>query len=242
MNALNVENMNVHYGAVHAVQGVSFQVAEREIVSIVGSNGAGKSTIMWALSGVKGLSSGRIELFGAPLPSKPHEVVAHRLALVPERRRLFSDLSVNENLIMGAYLRSDCDEVEYDMERCFELFPVLKQRLRQRSGTLSGGEQQMLAVGRALLARPKLMMMDEPSLGLAPLVVRDIFEIIRQLSAEGITILLIEQNANAALRAAHYGYVLETGSISISGEGRALLEDSRVRDAYLGEAKDRKKA
>lgn len=234
MNALNVENMNVHYGAVHAVQGVSFQVAEREIVSIVGSNGAGKSTIMWALSGVKGLSGGRIELFGKSLPQKPHEVVAHGLALVPERRRLFSDLSVNENLIMGAYLRSDCDEVEHDMERCFELFPVLKQRLRQRSGTLSGGEQQMLAISRAMMSRPRMLLLDEPSLGLAPILVDALMVAIQRIRSEGMTVLLVEQNAARALEIADTGYILEAGRFIKSGPGRELAEDPEVKKAYLG--------
>ena len=234
MNALNIEKMNVHYGAVHAVQGVSFQVAEREIVSIVGSNGAGKSTIMWALSGVKELSGGRVELFGKPLPPKPHEVVAHGLALVPERRRLFSDLSVNENLIMGAYLRSDCDEVEYDMERCFELFPVLKQRLRQRSGTLSGGEQQMLAISRALMSRPRMLLLDEPSLGLAPILVDALMVAIQRIRSEGMTVLLVEQNAARALEIADRGYILEAGRFIKSGPGHELAEDPEVKKAYLG--------
>ncbi len=234
MNALDVENLNVHYGAVHAVQGVSFAVAEGEVVAIVGSNGAGKSTIMWALSGVKERSGGVIELFGSPLPSRPHDVVARGLALVPERRRLFSDLSVEENLVMGAYLRGDDEGTKQDRERCFQLFPVLKQRLSQRSGTLSGGEQQMLAISRALMSRPRLLLLDEPSLGLAPILVDALMDTILRIRNEGVTVLLVEQNAARALEIADRGYILDAGRFVKSGPGLELAEDPEIRRAYLG--------
>ncbi|NLM71768.1 MAG: ABC transporter ATP-binding protein, partial [Synergistaceae bacterium] len=206
---------------------------EGEIVSIVGSNGAGKSTIMWALSGVKELSGGGVKLFGEKLPSKPHEVVARGLALVPERRRLFSELTVDENLVMGAYRRSD-DGVEGDMERCFDLFPVLKQRLRQIAGTLSGGEQQMLAISRALMSRPRILLLDEPSLGLAPILVDALMGTIQRIRGEGMTVLLVEQNAARALEIADRGYILESGEFVKSGPGAELAEDPEVQEAYLG--------
>ncbi|MDI9369844.1 MAG: ABC transporter ATP-binding protein [Synergistota bacterium] len=233
MKALDVDSMSVHHGAVHAVRGISFSVGEGEIVSIVGSNGAGKSTIMWALSGVKELSGGGVKLFGEKLPSKPHEVVARGLALVPERRRLFSELTVDENLVMGAYRRSD-DGVEGDMERCFDLFPVLKQRLRQIAGTLSGGEQQMLAISRALMSRPRILLLDEPSLGLAPILVDALMGTIQRIRGEGMTVLLVEQNAARALEIADRGYILESGEFVKSGPGAELAEDPEVQEAYLG--------
>ena len=234
MNALRVEDLNVHYGTIHAVQGISFSLEEREIVSIVGSNGAGKSTVMWTLSGVAERSAGTVELFGEPLPGKPHEIVARGLALVPERRRLFSALTVSENLIMGAYLRKADASVEEDMERCFQLFPILKQRLKQRSGTLSGGEQQMLAISRALMSRPKILLLDEPSLGLAPLLVETLMETILRIRSEGMTVLLVEQNATQALEISDRGYILEAGRFLKSGLGRELAGDPEIRKAYLG--------
>ena len=238
MSLLKVDNIHVYYGAIHAIKGISFEVNEGEIVTLIGANGAGKSTTLRAISGLVNVKGGTIEFAGEDITGMdPQKVVSKGIAMVPEGRRVFSNLTVAENLKIGAYLRKDEDGIRKDMEHVYDLFPRLRERSWQMAGTLSGGEQQMLAVGRALMTRPKLMMMDEPSLGLAPLVVRDIFHIIRQLSQEGITILLIEQNANAALKCASYGFVLETGVITMEGKGLELLEDPRVRDAYLGEAK-----
>lgn len=239
---LSVKNINVYYGSIHAIKDVSFHVDEGEIVTLIGANGAGKTTTMHAISGLLKLASGEITYDGNLISKmEAHKIVRLGLAQVPEGRRVFSGLTVQQNLSMGAYTRHDGkDAIQSDYDMVFDLLPRLKERRNQPAGTLSGGEQQMLAVGRAMMARPKLMMMDEPSLGLAPLVVRDIFHIIRQLSQEGITILLIEQNANAALKCASYGFVLETGVITMEGKGLELLEDPRVRDAYLGEAKHKK--
>jgi len=234
MSALRVEDLNVHYGTIHAVQGVSFSVGEMEIVSIVGSNGAGKSTIMWTLAGVVERSGGYVEIFGERLPRKPHEVVARGLALVPERRRLFTPLSVEENLVMGAYRRKKGKDLQDDMERCFQLFPILKQRLRQRAGTLSGGEQQMLAISRALMSRPRVLLLDEPSLGLAPIVVEILMETILRIRGEGMTVLLVEQNATQALEISDRGYILEAGRFQKSGPGRELARDPEIIKAYLG--------
>ncbi len=234
MSALRVEDLNVHYGTIHAVQGVSFSVGEREIVSIVGSNGAGKSTIMWTLAGVVERSGGYVEIFGERLPRKPHEVVARGLALVPERRRLFTPLSVEENLVMGAYRRKKGKDLQDDMERCFQLFPILKQRLRQRAGTLSGGEQQMLAISRALMSRPRVLLLDEPSLGLAPIVVEILMETILRIRGEGMTVLLVEQNATQALEISDRGYILEAGRFQKSGPGPELARDPEIIKAYLG--------
>ncbi len=234
MSALLVEDLNVHYGTIHAVQGVSFSVGEREIVSIVGSNGAGKSTIMWTLAGVVERSGGNVEIFGERLPHKPHEVVARGLALVPERRRLFTPLSVEENLVMGAYRRKKGKELQDDMERCFQLFPILKQRLGQRAGTLSGGEQQMLAISRALMSRPRVLLLDEPSLGLAPIVVEILMETILRIRGEGMTVLLVEQNATQALEISDRGYILEAGRFQKSGPGPELARDPEIIKAYLG--------
>ncbi len=234
MSALRVEDLNVHYGTIHAVQGVSFSVGEREIVSIVGSNGAGKSTIMWTLAGVVERSGGYVEIFGERLPRKPHEVVARGLALVPERRRLFTPLSVEENLVMGAYRRKKGKDLQDDMERCFQLFPILKQRLRQRAGTLSGGEQQILAISRALMSRPRVLLLDEPSLGLAPIVVEILMETILRIRGEGMTVLLVEQNATQALEISDRGYILEAGRFQKSGPGPELARDPEIIKAYLG--------
>ena len=241
MSLLKVTDLKVNYGGIKALKGITFAVKEGEIVTLIGANGAGKSTTLRSISGIVPVAGGKIEFDGEDLTGRdPQKIVSRGIALVPEGRRVFSNLTVAENLKIGAYLRKDEDGIRRDMLHVYEVFPRLKERSWQMAGTLSGGEQQMLAVGRAMMARPKLMMMDEPSLGLAPLVVRDIFHIIRQLSQEGITILLIEQNANAALKCANYGYVLETGSITLEGKGLELLENPRVRDAYLGEAKHRK--
>ena len=220
---------------IEALKGISFDVEQGQIVTLIGANGAGKSTTLRAISGLVKTASGAINFMGRDIiPFNAQQVVAEGIAMVPEGRRVFDNLTVKENLKIGAYLRKDKDEIEAGIEDIYQRFPRLKEREWQLAGTLSGGEQQMLAVGRAMMARPKLLMMDEPSLGLAPLVVRDIFAIIRELKSEGITILLIEQNANAALRCADQAYVLETGRITMSGTGAQLLADQRVRDAYLG--------
>ena len=229
---LKVKDLKVNYGGIEALKGISFDVEQGQIVTLIGANGAGKSTTLRAISG---LVKTAINFMGRDIiPFNAQQVVAEGIAMVPEGRRVFDNLTVKENLKIGAYLRKDRDEIESGIEDIYQRFPRLKEREWQLAGTLSGGEQQMLAVGRAMMARPKLLMMDEPSLGLAPLVVRDIFAIIRELKAEGITILLIEQNANAALRCADQAYVLETGRITMQGTGEELLADQRVRDAYLG--------
>ena len=234
---LIVKDLKVNYGGIEALKGISFDVEQGQIVTLIGANGAGKSTTLRAISGLVKTASGAINFMGRDIiPFNAQQVVAEGIALVPEGRRVFDNLTVKENLKIGAYLRKDKDEIESGIEDIYQRFPRLKEREWQLAGTLSGGEQQMLAVGRAMMARPKLLMMDEPSLGLAPLVVRDIFAIIRELKSEGITILLIEQNANAALRCADQAYVLETGRITMSGTGAQLLADQRVRDAYLGSA------
>ena len=234
---LKVKDLKVNYGGIEALKGISFEVEQGQIVTLIGANGAGKSTTLRAISGLVKTASGAINFMGRDIiPFNAQQVVAEGIAMVPEGRRVFDNLTVKENLKIGAYLRKDKDEIESGIEDIYQRFPRLKEREWQLAGTLSGGEQQMLAVGRAMMARPKLLMMDEPSLGLAPLVVRDIFAIIRELKSEGITILLIEQNANAALRCADQAYVLETGRITMSGTGAQLLADQRVRDAYLGSA------
>ncbi|MGN1006331.1 MAG: ABC transporter ATP-binding protein, partial [Aristaeellaceae bacterium] len=217
-------------------KGVSIQVNEGEIVSLIGANGAGKSTTLRAISGLERAQSGKILYNGEDITGKPSKYMVEKgLILVPEGRLIFPDMTVLENLKIGAYLRNDRD-VEADIQRMYALFPRLKERAWQMAGTLSGGEQQMLAVGRALMSKPKLLMMDEPSLGLAPLVVKDIFSIIRTIRDSGVTVLLIEQNANAALKIADRGYVLETGRITLEGSGRELLSDPAVRSAYLGKS------
>ncbi len=241
MSLLTVSNLQVSYGGIEALKSISFEVARGQIVTLIGANGAGKSTTLRAISGLVPVKAGGITFDGRDITSlDTSRIVGEGIVLVPEGRRVFPNLSVLENLRIGAFLRKDRPEIEAAIEYVYERFPRLKERHWQMAGTLSGGEQQMLAVGRALMARPKLIMMDEPSLGLAPLVVRDIFSIIHRLRDEGITILLIEQNANAALRAADYGYVLETGRITMEGAGMELLNDQRVRDAYLGQARKRR--
>ena len=208
---------------------------EGEIVTLIGANGAGKSTTLRTICGLVRPSAGRIVYDGRDITSQSTQrIVSEGIALVPEGRRVFDNLTVKENLLIGAYLRKDKESIQADVEHVYELFPRLKEREWQSAGTLSGGEQQMLAVGRAMMTRPRILMMDEPSLGLAPLIVKDIFSIIRALNETGMTILLIEQNANAALRCAHHAYVLETGRITMSGTGASLLADQRVQDAYLG--------
>ena len=232
---LEVKDLRVSYGGIEALRGISFKVEEGQIVTLIGANGAGKSTTLRTISGIVRAKGGSILYEGHNiLGLDAQKIVERGISLVPEGRRVFPNLTVLENLRIGAYLRKDEAGIRDDLERVHTLFPRLKERGWQLAGTLSGGEQQMLAVGRAMMARPKLMMMDEPSLGLAPLVVKDIFAIIRQLSEQGITILLIEQNANAALHAAHYGYVLQTGTIILQDTGEALLNNQSVQEAYLG--------
>ena len=235
MNMLKVTNLKVSYGGIEALKGISFDVEQGQIVTLIGANGAGKSTTLRSISGLVKPAGGSINFMGQDITNlNPQRIVSTGISLVPEGRRVFANLTVKENLKIGAYLRQDKEEIEETIRDIYHRFPRLKEREWQLAGTLSGGEQQMLAVGRAMMARPKLMMMDEPSLGLAPLVVKDIFSIIRDLKSEGITILLIEQNANAALRCADYGLVLETGSITMTGTGESLLNDERVKAAYLG--------
>ena len=231
---LNVETLNVYYGAIHAIKGVSFHVDEGEVVTLIGANGAGKSTTLQTISGLLRSRTGSIEFCGENISRlQPHKIVERGLAQVPEGRRIFLQMSVQENLEMGAYTQSGAS-VERDLERVYEQFPRLKERRRQVAGTLSGGEQQMLAIGRALMSHPKLLMLDEPSMGLAPILVEQIFEIIQGLHKGGTTILLVEQNAQMALSVADRAYVMETGCISLSGTGRELAESDLVRRAYLG--------
>ena len=231
---LKVENINVYYGAIHAIKGVSFHVDEGEIVTLIGANGAGKSTTLQTISGLLRSRTGSIEFCGENISKlPPHKIVEKGLAQVPEGRLIFLQMSVQENLDMGAYTQSGAGVGE-DIERVFEQFPRLKERRRQIAGTLSGGEQQMLAIGRALMSRPKLLMLDEPSMGLAPILVEQIFEIIQSLHKSGTTILLVEQNAQMALSVADRAYVMETGAISLSGTGRELAESDQVKKAYLG--------
>jgi branched-chain amino acid transport system ATP-binding protein len=233
---LEIQDLVVSYGGIEAVKGISLRVPEGKIVTLIGSNGAGKSTTLKTIAGLVKAKSGTILLDGQNILGKStDEIVSRGVTLVPEGRRVFPNLTVEENLRIGAYLRKD--NIRPDMDNVFELFPRLKERAWQLAGTLSGGEQQMLAVGRALMAKPKLIMMDEPSLGLAPLVVRDIFAIIRTINQQGITVLLIEQNANMALKTADWAYVMQTGVLLMQGEGRELLENEEVKAAYLGKAK-----
>ncbi len=232
---LKIDNLHVSYGGIRALRGISLEVPDGKIVTLIGANGAGKSTTLQAISGLVRAADGTINYDGQNLTNySTDRIISAGIALVPEGRRVFPDLTVLENLRIGAYLRSDRDGIEKDIEWVYTLFPRLQERSWQLAGTLSGGEQQMLAVGRALMSRPKLMMMDEPSLGLAPIIVQDIFKIIREINRQGVTILLIEQNANMALKIADYAYVLETGSITMEGPGQVLLKDERIRKAYLG--------
>ena len=235
---LSVKNMQVSYGGIEAVKGISFDVPKGDIVTLIGANGAGKSTTLKAVAGLVKPKSGTIEFEGANITGKdPSDIVAKGITLVPEGRRVFSNMTVLENIKIGAYLRKD--NLSEDIAWVYDLFPRLKEREWQLAGTLSGGEQQMLAVARALMSRPKVIMMDEPSLGLAPIIVKGIFDIIREINKQGVTILLVEQNANMALKAADLGYVMETGRITMSGPGRELAENEEIKAAYLG--KSRKK-
>ena len=230
---LQVESINVYYGSIHAVKDVSFRVEQGEVVTLIGANGAGKSTTLNTVAGLLHSRAGSVRFLGEELRHVPgHKLVGRGMALVPEGRRIFQQMTVQENLDMGGYCRGG--DKSADVERVFERFPRLKERRRQVAGTLSGGEQQMLAMGRALMSHPRLLMLDEPSMGLAPLLVEQIFDIIRQLHADGTTILLVEQNAQAALAVADRGYVLETGRIVTEGSGAALLESDAIKKAYLG--------
>ncbi|WP_300603062.1 ABC transporter ATP-binding protein [uncultured Oscillibacter sp.] len=232
---LKIENLHVSYGGIQALRGISLEVPDGKIVTLIGANGAGKSTTLRTITGLVKASSGSIQWNGEELLGRSiDKIVGSGIAMSPEGRRVFADMSVLENLRIGAYLRTDKAEIEKDVQWVYSLFPRLEERSWQLAGTLSGGEQQMLAVGRALMSRPKLMMLDEPSLGLAPLVVQDIFSIIREINKQGVTVLLIEQNANMALKIADLAYVLETGNITMSGTGAELLADEKVREAYLG--------
>ena len=232
---LYINNLHVHYGGIHALKGISMKVPKGKIITLIGANGAAKSTTLRCISGLVKSSEGNIKYSEKEITKmETREIVSQGIVLVPEGRRVFSNLNVDENLILGSYLRNDKAEIKRDKDWIFNLFPILKERIHQTAGTLSGGEQQMLAVGRALMSKPKLLMMDEPSLGLAPLIVHDIFEIIKKINSLGVTILLIEQNAKAALEIADYGYVLETGSIVLEGEGKSLLKNDEVQKAYLG--------
>lgn len=231
---LSVNDLHVYYGAIHAVKGVSLEVNEGEIVTLIGANGAGKSTVLNTISGLLHAKTGTIEFMGSPINTMaPNKIVQLGLAQCPEGRRVFAHMTVEENLEMGAYTRPN-SSIEGNLEHVYELFPRLKERSKQISGTLSGGEQQMLAMGRALMSRPKMLLLDEPSMGLAPILVDEIFSIIRQVNKTGVTVLLVEQNATKALEIADYSYVLSTGKIVSSGEGRSLLTDASVRSAYLG--------
>ncbi len=230
---LKVKDLKVNYGGIEAVKGISFEVPEKSIVTLIGANGAGKSTTLKTISGLVKPKSGSVEFMGEDITGKdPTTIMSKGITLVPEGRKIFPNLTVLENLKIGAYLRND--DITEDLNWVYDLFPRLKERSWQLGGTLSGGEQQMLAVGRALMSRPKVMMMDEPSLGLAPLIVRGIFDIIREVNKQGVTILLIEQNANMALQTADIGYVLETGNITMTGSGKELLANEAVKAAYLG--------
>ena len=232
---LKIDNIHVYYGAIHALKGVSLEVHNGEIVTLIGANGAGKSTTLRTVSGLLAPKSGGISFLGENIAGMPaHEIVKHGISQVPEGRRIFAEMSVQENLEMGAFTRKDKAGVEKDFEIVYNRFPRLKERRKQQAGTLSGGEQQMLAMGRALMSRPKLLLLDEPSMGLAPLLIKEIFSIIEDINREGTTVLLVEQNANMALSIAHRAYVMETGRITLQGAAKELAASEDVRKAYLG--------
>jgi len=236
MNLLEIEELKIAYGGINAVKGIDLVVREGEMVALIGANGAGKTSTLKAISGILHPASGRIRYRGADITGSPaYTLVERGLALVPEGRQVFGRLTVQENLRMGAYARRDAAQVKADLARIYELFPRLYERRTQTGGTLSGGEQQMLAIGRALMSAPRLLLLDEPSMGLAPLMVQRIFETIRKVAAEGVTVLLVEQNAKLALELSHRGYVMESGAISLTADSTALLNDPQVRQAYLGE-------
>lgn len=235
MTMLKVDNLSVHYGVIQAVKDVSFEVNEGEVVTLIGANGAGKTSILRTISGLVRPSAGKIEFLGQEIQKEPaRKIVASSLSQVPEGRHVFPGLTVLENLELGAFLRNDREENQKNLKKVFERFPRLEERKSQDAATLSGGEQQMLAMGRALMSQPKLLLLDEPSMGLAPIFIQEIFDIIQDIQKQGTTVLLIEQNANKALAIADRGYVLETGKIVLSGTGKELLESEEVRKAYLG--------
>ena len=232
---LEVQNLNVHYGSIHAIKDISLEVNEGEIVSLIGANGAGKTTTLHTITGIKKATSGSIKLYDQDLTAiEPHKIITLGMAHVPEGRHIFAEMTVEENLEMGAFWLKGKTNVSQEIEKVYERFPRLKERYRQPAGTLSGGEQQMLAIGRAIMSKPKIMLMDEPSMGLSPLLVREIFNIIQELNRSGMTILLVEQNAKMALSIAHRAYVLETGEIVMKGKAEDMLQDDDVRKAYLG--------
>ncbi len=232
---LDIVDLNVHYGGIHALRNINLQIAKGEIASVIGANGAGKSTLLKTIGSVKTFTSGSIKINGTDIPKQSYQVVKAGVTLVPEGRRIFGPLSVKENLLLGAYSKSDADQVNRTMEEVFTLFPVLRDRAKQPGGTLSGGEQQMLAIGRALMSEPQLLLLDEPSLGLAPLIIDLVLDTIVKLNEEtGLTILLVEQNASLALEISDHSFVLETGEIKIRGRGIDLLDDPRVKESYLG--------
>ncbi|TAM45052.1 MAG: ABC transporter ATP-binding protein [Gammaproteobacteria bacterium] len=235
MSMLEARGLEVSYGQIKAVKGIDLNVNPGELVCLIGANGAGKTTTLKSLAGMLAPSAGDIHFEGKSISGRAsHDLVRRGIALVPEGRGIFGRLTVEENLRLGAYARKDTTGIRQDMDRAYDLFPRLAERRRQSAGTLSGGEQQMLAIGRALLSRPRLLLLDEPSMGLAPILVQKIFEIIRRISAEGVTLLLVEQNAKLALEVSHRGYVLESGRVTLADEARALLANPRVRQAYLG--------
>jgi branched-chain amino acid transport system ATP-binding protein len=236
MSLLALEQLQVAYGGIRAVKGIDLTVEQGETVCLIGANGAGKTTTLKAITGLVRAAHGRIRYDGEDLAGqRVHDIARKGLAMVPEGRGVFAQLTIEENLAMGAYARRDRGGIAADIERAFTLFPRLKERRAQTAGTLSGGEQQMLAIARAMMSRPRLLLLDEPSMGLAPLMVERIFEVIRAIAAEGVTLLLVEQNALLALEASHRGYVLEGGTVALSGDSKALLGDPRIREAYLGE-------
>ncbi|MBX3655489.1 MAG: ABC transporter ATP-binding protein [Ramlibacter sp.] len=233
---LKVKGLKVAYGGIQAVKGVDFEVHEGELVSLIGSNGAGKTTTMKAITGTLAISAGDIEYLGKSIRGQgPWDLVKQGLAMVPEGRGVFTRMTITENLQMGAYIRRDKPEIATDMEKVFTIFPRLRERKDQLAGTMSGGEQQMLAMGRALMSRPKVLLMDEPSMGLSPIMVDKIFEVVRDVYAQGVTVLLVEQNASRALALANRAYVMESGEITMSGDAKEMLTDPKVRAAYLGE-------
>ncbi|WCK55031.1 ABC transporter ATP-binding protein [Aneurinibacillus sp. Ricciae_BoGa-3] len=234
MALLRLHNINTYYGGIHALKGISLEINEGEIVTLIGSNGAGKSTTLKAICGQVTAKEGIVEFNGQPITNtKPHLTAAMGIAHVPEGRRIFPKLTVRENLEMGAFSIKDKEWIKSEMDRCFRYFPRLKERIDQKGGTMSGGEQQMLAIARGLMSRPKILMLDEPSMGLAPILVRQIFDIIQELNSEGMTVLLVEQNANQALHIAHRGYVIQTGQIILEDDASLLLSNAQIKEAYL---------
>lgn len=236
MSMLEIENLEVYYGAINAIKGISFNVEQGEVIALIGANGAGKTTILHTITGLVAAKHGSIRFNGRELTKTPaHKIVGMGMAHVPEGRRVFAQLTVYENLMLGAYTRKDKAEINESLERIYERFPRLKERLSQSAGTLSGGEQQMLAMGRALMSKPSIILMDEPSMGLSPLYVSEIFDIIQEINKSGTTVLLVEQNAKKALSIANRAYVLETGNIALSGDAHELMDNEQVKKAYLGE-------